>query len=123
MRRGDESAIPEVATAASRTRKLVFEPWKQRAVKLGMLPEDVMTTGAESYLTRQYNIPKIRSEYAQWLELLRSSFRAQGADDAEALDIAHRTTRNILGNERGTLDLNVIPQSGRTKERTLKLPG
>lgn len=122
MRRNDESAIPEVAQAAKVTRRIVFEPWKQRATKLGLLPDDVAVTGAESYLTRQYNIPKIRAEYAQWIELLRSSFRVQGADEAEALDIAHQTTRNILGGERGTLDLDIVPKSGRTKERTLKLP-
>jgi hypothetical protein len=126
MRRGDESVIPEVSTAAKQTRSLVFEPYKARAEKAGLLPEDVKVTGADSYLMRQYNVAKIRREMSKWLETLEDGFIRQGVDPEDAGDLAHQATRNIMGTERGTLDLKVMddiaPKSGRLKERTIKLP-
>jgi hypothetical protein len=126
MRRGDEHAIPEVAQAAQKTRAIVFEPLKARAQTLGLLPPEVQATGADSYLTRQYDATKIRANLGKWLATLREGFQAQGIDPAEASDIAHRVTRNVLGSERGTMDWRVmddiVPQSGRLKERTLNLP-
>jgi hypothetical protein len=126
MRRGDQHEIPEVAQAAQKTRATVFEPLKARAMKLGLLPEDVKAEGADSYLTRQYDARKIRENLGHWLDTLTEGFKAQGVEPAEARDIAHKATRNVLGSERGTMDWKVmddiVPQSGRLKERTLKLP-
>jgi hypothetical protein len=130
MRRGDTHEIPEVAQAAKRTRDVVFEPLKTRAQKLGLLKIEEeggqAVTGAESYLMRKYNIAKIRRNPTEWTQLLIGEFEKTGIDKAEAVDIAHTVTRNILGSEHGTLDLKafegVVPKSGRLKERTLKLP-
>ncbi|MGH7186265.1 MAG: hypothetical protein ACREIB_08330, partial [Pseudomonadota bacterium] len=41
MRRADESDIPEVRQAAETIRKTVFDPWKERAIAAGLLPEDI----------------------------------------------------------------------------------
>lgn len=75
MREGDKSDIPEVAEAAQFIRRRVFEPWKERAIKAGMLPEDVTPETAESYFSRVYNKQKIDAErprfqkiIADWLE-------------------------------------------------------
>lgn len=126
MRRGDEHEVPEVAQAAKDTRRIIFDPLKERAMKLGLLPEDVKATGADSYLTRQYDAGKIRQNMGKWLDTLTEGFKAQGVDPAEARDIAHKVNRNVLGSERGTMDWKVmddiVPQSGRMKERTLDLP-
>jgi len=126
MRRGDQHVVPEVAQAAKETRAIEFEPLKQRAIKAGLLPEDVKAEGADSYLMRQYNTQKIRENLTEWLNTLKQGFMAQGVDPAEAADIAHRATRNIMGAERGTMDWKVmddiVPKSGQLKERTLKLP-
>jgi hypothetical protein len=126
MRRDDQHSIPEVADAAAKTREIVFDPLKERAIKLGLLPEDVKAEGAMSYLTRQYDTQKIKANYGQWLDTLTEGFRAQGVEQAEARDIAYKATRNVLGSERGTMDWKVmddiVPKSGRLKERTLKLP-
>ena len=59
--------IPEVAEAARLYREQVFEPLKNDAIKLGLLPEDVVSHAptkeevktAASYLMRQYNFEKI----------------------------------------------------------------
>lgn len=126
MRRDDQHTIPEVADAAAKTRTIVFDPLKERAQALGLLPEDLKTTGAMSYLTRQYDTQKIKANYSQWLDTLTEGFRSQGVDQAEARDIAYQATRNVLGSERGMMDWKVldeiVPKSGRLKERTIQLP-
>lgn len=131
MRRGDQHVIPEVGEAARATRKLVIDPLKAEAQKLGMLPQQLEGTlqgTAESYLMRQYDRPKINADQVGWHQKLVDGFRAQGMDAAEATDIAHQVTRNILGVETGLMDYNenifakVIPQSGRLQARTLMLP-
>ena len=126
MRRGDAHPVPEVAQAAKETRAIEFEPLKQRAIKAGLLPEDVKAKGADSYLMRQYDAAKIRDNMTDWLDRLKRGFVAQGVDTAEAADIAYRVTRNIQGSERGTLDIKALdgitPKSGQLKERTLDLP-
>jgi hypothetical protein len=62
MRRGDEHPIPQVAAAAKLYRKSIFDPLKDRAVELGVLPQDVKTTTALSYLTRVYDTQRIVAE-------------------------------------------------------------
>ena len=125
MRRGDQHAIPEVSEAAKQTRKLVFDPYYQRALKAGLVPEEAKLF-AESYLTRQYNAQAIRANRLDWHKRLREWFISQGADPAEADAIAHQATRNVTGAERGTMDWNafkdIVPESGRLKGRTLSVP-
>lgn len=131
MRRGDVHGVPEVQQAAQQTRKLVFDPLKVEAQKMGLLPpQDQLSLGgtAEGYLMRQYNRAAIKADRIAWHTLLRDGFRAQNVDTAEADGIAHQVTRNLLGSEMGLLDLNdvvfkdVVPQSGRLQARTLLLP-
>lgn len=62
MRAGDKSEIPEIAEAAQFLRREVFEPWKERAIKAGLLPEGVETATAESYFMRVYNKRKIDAQ-------------------------------------------------------------
>jgi hypothetical protein len=125
MRRGDESPIPEIAKAASWTREHIFNPLFERAQKLGLVPADVKLY-ADSYLTRQYDPQKIHANYGQWIDTLREGFRRQGVDPAEATDIAHAVSRNVLGAERGMMDWHaldgIVPKAGQMKERTLALP-
>lgn len=126
MRRDDSSDIPEIADAAAKTRTIVFDPLKERAQKLGLLPEDLETTGADSYLMRQYDAAKINANLPDWTDTLVRGFMHQGVDSAEARDAAQKVTDNILASERGTMDWHVlddaVPRSGRLKERTLTLP-
>lgn len=126
MRRGDKSQIPEIAEAARQTRAIEFDPLKARAQKAGLLAEDVQAKGADSYLMRQYDTQKIKGNLTDWLQRLKEGFMRQGVDPAEAADIAHQATRNVMGSERGTMDYKVmddiVPKSGRLKERTLNLP-
>lgn len=74
LRRGDEHPIPQVAEAAKAYREHVFDPLKDEAIKLGLLPEDVKTLGAQSYLTRVYNRERIKAQRDRWSGILLSHF-------------------------------------------------
>ena len=84
MRRGDQSEIPEVAQAATQIRPM-FEATKVRMQELGILPEDVDVSTAQSYLPRIYKFDKIlsdrtefRGRIANWIQGISS----KGADAA-----------------------------------------
>jgi hypothetical protein len=62
MRRGDENETPEVAAAARAWREQVFEPLKNAAVDLGILPADIAPETAISYFSRIYNRPLLEAE-------------------------------------------------------------
>ncbi|MGX8076914.1 hypothetical protein [Serratia marcescens] len=86
MRRGDQSDIPEVAQAAAQIRPM-FEATKARMQELGILPEDVDVSTAQSYLPRIYKFDKIlsdrtefRGRIANWIQ----GISAKGADAAGA---------------------------------------
>src|SRR5262249_12007049 len=55
LTRGDQHEVPQVQAAAQFIRSKVFDPWKDRAINAGLLPEDVEAKGADSYLQRVYN--------------------------------------------------------------------
>ncbi len=130
MRRGDIHETPEIEQAAQMTRKMVFDPLKVEAQKLGLLPakEDMLGGTAQSYLMRQYDRAKINANPREWHDILVDHFmNHDGLEAAEASDVAHRVTMNIKGSELGLLDTNErafdrIGDSGRVKERQLLLP-
>lgn len=98
MRRGDQAADPFVTRAAQSLRNEVFEPLKARAIEVGLLPEDVTTTTAASYLTRVYDRERIaarRPEFvgivADWLAGLRGVAEHRLADaDAQVTELGPR---------------------------------
>mgnify|MGYP001809763701 FL=1 len=95
MRRDDAHDIPEVAEAARAMRQTVFDPWKDRAIAAGLLPEDVTTDTAPSYLTRVYNVerivrrrPEFENRITEWLRGVQENAGArmrEAEDKAKAL--------------------------------------
>lgn len=71
MRRGDQHYIPEVAEAAREYRRVIFEPMKNEAVRLGLLPEGVDVKTAQSYLTRVYDREKIIQNRGDFEKIVR----------------------------------------------------
>ncbi|MCF1478136.1 hypothetical protein FS782_13755 [Agrobacterium vitis] len=75
LRNGDEHAVPEVAEAAKFVRKTVLDPWRDRAIKAGLLPDDLDVKTADSYMMRMWNKekliaqrPKVVGVFTDWLE-------------------------------------------------------
>lgn len=75
LRNADAHSIPEVAEAATFIRNNILNPWRDRAIKAGLLPEDVEPQTAISYMMRSWNKEKITAQrpqvierFTQWLE-------------------------------------------------------
>lgn len=125
MRRGDTHEIPEVQKVAQHYRKTLFDPLKNRAIEVDLLPEDVRVGTADSYLTRVWNKQKIRqrrpelkSILVSWLRSFKNSGDFLGAEDV----IADNIIETLLGNLDGRI-LYELPPAVRTplKERTLSI--
>jgi len=149
MRRGDESAIPEVSAAAKEIRRSLFDPLKDAAIKAKLLPKDVEVTTATSYLTRVYDHKKIiglRPEWNSivdgWLKGIRKSSQDKvdkileeggkvsqslkgeaGVSDLEIEVIRNHITDRILGNNSGRAPYDItLGERGPLKERTFQIP-
>lgn len=128
MRRGDRHDIPEVQQAAKVWRDTVFDPLKQDAIDLGLLPDGIGVETASGYLNRVYNSEKIaarRGEFtsivARWLKTQQSK---EGWEDAEIFDLADEIVDRVLGTPDGRLpydaylsrERNPVPQSRAKRE-------
>lgn len=85
MRRGDEHEIPEVAEAARSIRKSVYEPLKDDAIKLGLLPEDVQPEGAVSYLNRVYSKERIAANRDVFVERVTAYLQRRQSEESQNL--------------------------------------
>ena len=89
MSRNDEHPVPQVAAAAKAVRARLFTPTAEEAVRLGILPEEVLGRGAggdgtfakkladeiwddgnQSYVTRIYNREKIAARYGEFKTII-----------------------------------------------------
>lgn len=86
MRNGDASEIPEVAEAAKVLRREVFEPMKDRAIKAGLLPEDVDVSTAESYLMRVWDKEKMIARRPEVTRIIGDWLEGEQAKKAQARD-------------------------------------
>jgi hypothetical protein len=125
-RRGDESAVPEIADASKFLRARVFDPLKVEAQQLGLLPADVEVVGAESYFRRMYDREAIRADRREWDSLLTRHFMRRGdIEYAEARSIAEDITRRILGGDVGVANFHLrthVPDAGPLHDRVLDIP-
>lgn len=115
MRVGDQHAIPEVAEAAKHFRKEVFEPLKDEAIKLKLLPEDVTTETAVSYLNRVYDLEK----------LAQPNYRAKAvtviSDWLEERRMEADTRVGSFGKDVETLDAGISSARSKIDELNTKL--
>lgn len=142
FRRGDTSDIPEVQKAAETIRKRAFNPLKDEAVALKMLPEDIDVKTAVSYLTRVYRTKKIIAERPAWDKIVDTWLREKKAfaktirgesrtpeqvRDAKLsedgiLQAIDSITDNILGTASGRSPHGGASMAGPLKERVFLIP-
>lgn len=85
MRRGDVDGQSQAVTrAAQRLRADVYEPLKNKAIELGLLPEDVSVETAYSYFSRSWNTEKLVADRDVFIA--RASQWAKG--EIESLEYA-----------------------------------
>ena len=92
MRNGSDN--PYIQQAADSWRTKLYEPMKDEAVKLGLLPEDVDVATAESYLNRIWNKDKLAANSdefvrvtAKWLDE-QTQVKVAKKADIEKVDAA-----------------------------------
>ena len=71
MRRGDVGDNEFVSKAAKAWRSALFDPLKEQAVEVGLLPADVSVKTAVSYLTRLWNAPRLVAEEPKFKNIVR----------------------------------------------------
>ncbi len=124
-RRGDQDLVPEIAEAARFLRSRVFDPLKERAQKLGLLPKDIELVGAESYFRRMYDRDAIRAARGEWDSILTRHFKSRDVTWAEAKAAADDVTRKILGADVGQANFATrvtVPTAGPLLNRVLDIP-
>ncbi|MCK5015945.1 MAG: hypothetical protein KAS32_02645, partial [Candidatus Peribacteraceae bacterium] len=94
MRRGDVDEIPEVQAAADFYRKTLFDPLKDAAIDAGMLPPEVTTETALSYLTRVYHTGKIKAD-GEFKEVLVKWLRSEQQNIETKLAITSKQVEAI----------------------------
>lgn len=149
MRRGDQHEIAEVAEAAQYFRKHLFDPLKDAAIEGRMLPRDIDTKTATSYLTRVYKTERIirkSDEFDEisraWLNRIRAKAQRKmdgiiargdeptaaqrgdaGITDDEIDEIVVSIRENITGIASGRAPYDVkIADRGPMKERVFNIP-
>lgn len=126
LRNGDQSLIPQVANAAKTIRDGVFNPLKNEAIRLGLLPADVNVPGADSYLTRVWDTQQIinrRTEFKQRLSTWIAQSSPEVADEAGFM--ADDVINTLLGNGSGvnaSVMADLVGKAGSLKARTLTIP-
>jgi hypothetical protein len=88
MRRGDDDADPFVSKVAREWRSKVFEPLKQKAIELKLLPEDVSVETAASYFSRMWNRNKLIAQEGRFKEIVRKWVDDSAPRWAEGFDRA-----------------------------------
>lgn len=117
MRRNDESDIPEVAQAAKQLRATIFNPLKDRAIELGLLPEDVDPGTAASYLMRSYNYEKIAAERNRFSNIITDWYAGEQAKKAQ---IQSELAGYITDRDRLQADIAKLEKQIEGRERTLE---
>ena len=136
MRRGDvDPEFPEVALAADKLRREVVEPMKDRAIKMGLLPEGVNVRTATSYFTRMWDANRIVARSDVFLDRLSKQFARDFAASPEgralsgqevdvfsraAADDVFKTLTDPTASPSAHLNITVQAR-GPLKERTLNV--
>jgi hypothetical protein len=99
MRRGDAHEVPEVAAAAKKFRNELYDPLLKDAQDLGLIPKDLDTATAQSYVNRVYNVEKLsnraererfKSTTVEWMMRRRDKMPEQARQTLEAQGVKVR---------------------------------
>lgn len=70
MRRGDEHDNPHVAKVAKDWRAKVFDPLKEAAIEMKLLPADVSVETAQSYFSRMWNKQRLVAQEGRFKDIV-----------------------------------------------------
>lgn len=108
MRRGDEGDNDFVSRAAKSWRERVFEPFKNEAIDMGLLPADVSVSTADSYFSRVWNKEMLTAQEPAFKEKVAAYYSGRIADDYQQSVVAFRDGTAALDQE--IADLRMGPE-------------
>lgn len=108
MRRGDVHPNKQVEAVAKQWRKDVFDPLKEAAIKVGLLPEDVTVETAISYFSRLYNVNKLIRQEGQFKGVVSQYYRGAIGKEYQNSLSAHNQKMARLDQE--VADLTLTPE-------------
>lgn len=123
MRAGDQSNIPQVQQAAKIVRETVFEPWKNRAVAAGLLPDDIKTETALSYFSRVYNREKINARRPEFQQRITNWLMGDQAAKAAAKERLTDLSQQLktVGSQVGKLEARLERLAARETELNARM--
>lgn len=139
-RRGDidPSGNAAVTRMAQDARSRVFDPLLERAKKLGLLPEDVQTTTAASYVSRLWNRQRLIAREPEFRQIAKDylakeiaalpdgvgpDFISKADLDGYIDDTITGIFNNLTGRGKGDTPEWMVPATrGPLKERTFNIP-
>lgn len=81
MRRADTGENDFISRTAKAWRERIFDPFKNDAINLGLLPADVSVDTAESYFSRLWNKERLTAQEPVFKEKVRAYYEGQIAGD------------------------------------------
>ena len=114
MRRGDEGENDFVTRAARAWREKVFEPFKNEAIDMGLLPADVSVDTADSYLSRLWNRERLNAQEPEFKQKVVDYYSGRLAGD-------FAESQRVLGERMGALDQEAADLKLSPEERAQKL--
>ena len=97
--RADKHDIPEVQAVAKLTREKVYDPLKEDAVSVKLLPEDVKVETSESYRNRSYLHTKIKARRNEWDDIVSRWLRSQQAVEKYDLEGFTKKVSEVVGED------------------------
>lgn len=96
MRNGDVGDNDFISRAAQQWRTRVFEPFKNEAIDLGLLPADVSVDTAASYFTRVWNKERLTAQEPEFKDKVTKYYEGLIAQDhAQSTENLTRRVSNI----------------------------
>lgn len=118
MRRDDTDANPFVDRAAKAYRSQVFDPMKDRAIEMGLLPKDVSVDTAASYFTRMWNSRAISADEQGFKEMVIERVSQQLEDEfAQSIDAHGRRMARL---DQDAKDLQLTPEQRVIEAQTVQ---
>lgn len=116
MRRGDQGENDFISQAAAAWRSKVIQPFTDDAIKLGLLPEDVAVTTAESYFNRVWSRERLTREEPRFKQIAREWATQRALNDFKADKEALQKRMAALEEDIADLQLSPEARAARLEE-------
>ena len=101
--RNDYSDIPEVLASARGWRDNLYDPLKNEAIAVGLLPEDIDVTTAIGYLNRRWSKQKITANYNEFISVVSKWLKDKDIELRAEAEKARTDIKSAKGAEKTRL--------------------